>query len=311
MRKAILSILGGAVFCLSIVLYSCGNIENPLEKIVSAPYYAPLTDALKDNAKVVVEYTLFGDLQAKQLEFTFDGGLEQFSEIATPVAPADQNYTLKPVLDYDQNKGEIIFTLIASPKNIETRLGDGDGDGDGEDEPSDKKVLVVVFDVKAQTYKVAGLPGFSFKVLKIEGYEADVKNAWPEKAEVALKKVVSDDEDLGNGIYKLAYIEGMDNYPFVVNYEKGKTWSDVIGYYSALLNEEYFIKAYGPDYNETYSRIIIDPSSYDYVYSIEEEFTLYPIDNRSIVNEEEFQGMVPVQPENEIVLPIYVSVSTP
>lgn len=300
MKKNFLKVLGGVVLCLSIVLYSCGNVENPLESIINSPYYAPLTDALKNNAKVVVEYTLYGDLQAKQLEFTFDGGLEQFSEIATPVAPVDQNYTLKPVLDYKQNKGEIIFTLTASQKDVVANLRGGG-----------RKVLVVVFDVKAKTYKVAGLPGFSFKVLKIEGYEADVKNAWPEKAEVALKKVVSDDEDFGNGIYKLAYIEGMDNYPFVVNYEKGKTWSDVIGYYSALLNEEYFIKAYGPDYNETYSRIIIDPDNYDYIYSIEEEFTLYPIDNRSIVNEEDFQGMVPVQPENEIVLPIYVSVSTP
>lgn len=289
MRKSFLSLVG-----VSLVLFSCGNVENPLEKIVNAPYYAPLTDALKNNAKVVVEYTLFGDLQAKQLEFTFDGGLEQFGEIATPVAPADQNYTLKPVLDYDQNKGEIIFTLTASQKDVVANLRGGA-----------KKVLVVVFDVKAKTYKVAGLPGFTFKVLKIEGYEADVKNAWPEKADVALKKVVCEGETPTIDDLRFVYMEGMEKYPFVINYEKGKTWGDIIEYYTTLLNDEEIVTYDNPDSSQTHATVYLNFKDYSFIYysfgdtSMDFVFEILPSENLSEENV--------IKPEYEIVLPTYPS----
>lgn len=291
MRKSFLSLVGGAVLGLLLVVYSCGNVENPLEKIVNAPYYAPLTDALKNNAKVVVEYTLFGDLQAKQLEFTFDGGLEQFSEIATPVAPADQNYTLKPVLDYDQNKGEIIFTLTASQKDVVANLRGGA-----------KKVLVVVFDVKAQTYKVAGLPGFTFKVLKIEGYEADVKNAWPEKAEVALKKVVYEGDHPTIDDLRFVYMEGMEKYPFVINYEKGKTWGDIMEYYPTLLDDEKIIDYDVSDGSATHGSLYLNFEDYSFIYYSFGDYYVFEILASEIMSEENV-----IKPEYEIVLPTYPS----
>ena len=299
MRKIFLSLVMGAVLCLSAVFFSCGNIDNPLETIGSSSSYAPLTDALKSNAKVVVEYTLYGDPQAKQLEFTFDGGLEQFSEIETPVAPADQNYTLKPVLNYDKVKGEIIFSLTASPKNVvSTRRGDVEV-------PSDKKVLVVVFNVKAQTYKVAGLPGFSFKVLKIEGYEADVKNAWPEKAEVALVCADREAETV-----RTKYVEGMEKYPFAVNYEKGKTWGDVIDDYSTLLEDEGIICSKQFAGSFTLVPVLIELDNYNFIYNLGDycDFMIFPIENPIFELNMNDPGEILsklVQSEHEIVLSNY------
>lgn len=289
-KSAILSLVGGVLMCLPMLFFSCGNADNALEQIINGggsneTQLAQLTDAIKSNAKVLIEYTLYGDTKAKQIEFTFDGGLEQFAEVED-IVPDNQNYVLFPSLEYDKASGVITFSLIATIQVPTTRSS----------APPLQKVLVVVFDVKAKTYKVASLPGFSFKVVKIEGLPVDVENAWPESSEIALKQI-TDYESTDN--YETAFIDGMEDYPFVINYEEGKTWGDLIGFYTTLLDNEDVVcheESTGSGYM---SYINLDFTKYEFIYGFDNVFMIFSKEKPDL-NEDDT-----VQPDQEIVLPTY------
>ena len=54
--------MGGAVFCLSLVFSSCGNIDNPLEEIGNSnPKVAALAGALDEGAEVTFNFTMQGE----------------------------------------------------------------------------------------------------------------------------------------------------------------------------------------------------------------------------------------------------------
>ena len=280
--------------CLPMLFFSCGNADNALEQIINGggsneTQLAQLTDAIKSNAKVLIEYTLYGDTKAKQIEFTFDGGLEQFAEVED-IVPDNQNYVLFPSLEYDKASGVITFSLIATIQVPTTRSS----------APPLQKVLVVVFDVKAKTYKVASLPGFSFKVVKIEGLPVDVENAWPESSEIALKQITVY-ESTDN--YETAFIDGMEDYPFVINYEEGKTWGDLIGFYTTLLDNEDVVcheESTGSGYM---SYINLDFTKYEFIYGFDNVFMIFSKEKPDL-NEDDT-----VQPDQEIVLATYTGLS--
>lgn len=59
MRKLLFSLMGGAVFCLSLVFSSCGNIDNPLEEIGNSnSKVAALAGALDEGAEVTFNFTM-------------------------------------------------------------------------------------------------------------------------------------------------------------------------------------------------------------------------------------------------------------
>lgn len=58
MKRSVLNLLGGLLFCLPMVFTSCGNLDNPLEELVNQPNLEGLQKALYKNAEIKIQYTV-------------------------------------------------------------------------------------------------------------------------------------------------------------------------------------------------------------------------------------------------------------
>ena len=168
MKKSVLSILGGILFCLPMLLTSCNANDNALEQIVNQPTLEGLQKALYTNAEVTVQYTVYGKTDPYTVTLKNVGTVENPKYEVQGELPTDLGYTLKCDLGYEN---EMLYFGLAYGA-IET----GEED-ESEDIFDMAPVMVVRFDTKTSKYDVFALPGFSFKVISINGTEMEVTDA--------------------------------------------------------------------------------------------------------------------------------------
>ena len=102
MKHKILSVMSGALVCLSLVFSSCGNIDNPLEEIVNSnPKVAVLADALEDNAEVTVDFKMKGSAIPQALIY-----------IARNGAPEEEGSNLGDILQSFNEAGSIPMRVV-------------------------------------------------------------------------------------------------------------------------------------------------------------------------------------------------------
>lgn len=85
MKKLLFSLMGGAVFCLSLVFSSCGNIDNPLEEIGNSnPKVAALAGALDEGAEVTFNFTMHAEAYIQFLKKLDDNDIIDIPEESLP-----------------------------------------------------------------------------------------------------------------------------------------------------------------------------------------------------------------------------------
>lgn len=168
MKRSVLNLLGGILFCLPMLLTSCNANDNALEQIVNQPTLEGLQKALYTNAEVTVQYTVYGKTDPYTVTLKNVGTVENPKYEVQGELPTDLGYTLKCDLGYEN---EMLYFGLAYGA-IET----GEED-ESEDIFDMAPVMVVRFDTKTSKYDVFALPGFSFKVISINGTEMEVTDA--------------------------------------------------------------------------------------------------------------------------------------
>ena len=200
MRKSIFNLLGGAVFCLSLVFSSCGNIDNPLEEIVNSnPTAAYLKMALDKGAVFTINFNLNGDKTV-----TFKKGEEGYE-----LDGVDEGLYL---LDYDDASGMLILTILS-----EELIG-------GEHQP----ISQIFFNPKDESFYILNGIGqniTSTGEFSVNGAKGTLTNSCPDKAtiEISISGMLM-------GTRTGVFTGG--NLFIYYNKEKGEKWKDVVDRYA-------------------------------------------------------------------------------
>ena len=250
MKKLGLWMLAAILLCGSVVTFvACRG--NSLEDIIgnsdNATNLARLADAIKNNASVTIQYSLYGDTDPRTATFKFNGTSFDFDN-ATIAIPAGMNYKLRPELEYTaEDGGFIYFRLFASqPAAAGTRTAASD--------PTEKIVLFVAFGIQNNEYYAYGVPGFTFKVMKVENLDVDIKNLCPNEAKIDIK--------LADGV-----TDALDpNTPFIVSYSDDiNKWLDVANDYTGAFGNNKVLGVFG-DYTTGDYQMYVTLCFYEFIY---------------------------------------------
>ena len=243
--------LAAILLCGSVVTFvACRG--NSLEDIIgnsdNATNLARLADAIKNNASVTIQYSLYGDTEPRTATFKFNGTSFDFDNAAITI-PAGMNYKLRPELEYTTfDGGFIYFRLFASqPAAAGTRTAASD--------PTEKIVLFVAFGIQNNEYYAYGVPGFTFKVMKVENLDVDIKNLCPNEAKIDLKR-----NNSGTLVNVL-------DAPFIVSYSDNiNKWIDVANDYTGALGNNKVLGTVGGDYTEGNYQMNVNLCYYQFIY---------------------------------------------
>ena len=281
MKKILLSVMGGALFCFSLMFSSCGNFDNPLEEIVNSnPQVAALAGAINENAVVSfdlkfhalnyevpiqVKFKKVGDkydfVSADyQIPDGFEGALEELgaesdADIIRYVLTENTAEELLK-LNNDKASNQLKVSFVFDLASIE---GTCSGEGDDETTPIKFTLLTVVFDVNTNKYTQYIYPFFEGSFLIWEGVSVDgedksnlLKTDYAEKAE----------------FFDGPNVDGpQDNEPlvFVAYYKDGETWKDVNERYKAIDAQYPLLQEYEDD-GEIYPDFFIDADSGPFIF---------------------------------------------
>ena len=260
MKKKFLSVMSGALMCLSLVLSSCGNIDNPLEEIgKSNPTVAALAGALDEGAEVTVYFTLVGGLpiesssEPRDVEMVFKkkNGVFELksmvgfgSESGSPSSDQFENFKeyfklscadnqLKVSLEYPVNN------LVATTRAISIPLND-----------VTVPLNTIVFDLNNNMYTQYVYPYIGcilYKGISINGEDKSslIKTDYEEEANFYFNFLYA--MILGQDLPVVETRGEVDMSNFLINclrvfYKDGETWADVNKRYKdiagkALLDE--------------------------------------------------------------------------
>lgn len=240
--------LAAILLCGSVVTFvACRG--NSLEDIIgnsdNTTNLARLADAIKNNASVTIQYSLYGDTDPRTATFKFNGTSFDFDNAAITI-PAGMGYKLRPELEYTaEDGGYIYFRLYASNA---TSYASGTRYVD-----SEKVVLFVDFSIQNNEYYAYGVPGFTFKVMKVENLDVDIKNSCPNEAKIDIK--------LADGVTDALN----PNTPFIVSYSDDiNKWLDVANAYTGFLNNK--VLAVFGDYTTGNYQMYVNLCFYDFIY---------------------------------------------
>ena len=166
MKRSVLNLLGGLLFCLPMVFTSCGNLDNPLEELVNQPNLEGLQKALYKNAEIKIQYTVADDDEVYTATLKNAGTVDEPKYEFVGEMP-QLGYTLSCEMGYEAPY--LHFMLNYQPENAVA-------DEDSEAETA-LPVMNVRFDTETSKYDVCALPGFSFKVISINGADMEVTDA--------------------------------------------------------------------------------------------------------------------------------------
>lgn len=252
MKKLGLWMLAAILLCGSVVTFvACRG--NSLEDIIGnsdngsgSSIAKTLADAIKNNASVTIQYSLFGDTDPRTATFKFNGEGFDFDNAAITI-PAGMNYKLRPELEYTaEDGGYIYFRLYASNATADAR-------GTRYVDP-EKVVLFVDFSIQNNEYYAYGVPGFTFKIMKIENLDVDIKNSCPNEAKIDIK--------LADGV-----TDALDpNTPFIVSYSDDiNKWLDVANDYTGAFGNNKVLGVFG-DYTTGNYQMYVNLCFYDFIY---------------------------------------------
>lgn len=159
MKQILFKVMGGAVFCLSLVFSSCGNLDNPLEEIGKNSTAVALSGALDEGAEVSFKFTTF--IEGKKESFSIDftkksGNVFELSDWNLPddFFDFDEELTSDEIktelssmfnLEYDKAKNQLKVSFVYPENLMETRNGLGEEAGEGDDVAI--PLLTVVFEI--------------------------------------------------------------------------------------------------------------------------------------------------------------------
>lgn len=159
MKQILFKVMGGAVFCLSLVFSSCGNLDNPLEEIGKNSTAVALSGALDEGAEVSFKFTAFieGEEKSLSIDFTKKSGNEfELSDWNLPddFFDFDEELTSDEIktelssmfnLEYDKAKNQLKVSFVYPENLMETRNGLGEEAGGDDDVAT--PLLTVVFEI--------------------------------------------------------------------------------------------------------------------------------------------------------------------
>lgn len=260
MKQILFKVMGGAVFCLSLMFSSCGNIDNPLEEIGNNSTVVALSGALEEGAEVsfnfkfvVFEYEVPIQVKFKREsdKFTFidaeydipgiiDENLADDIDEMLEEILSEENVEKVIKLEYDKTKNQLKASFVYSEDFLTTRNG-----GAEEDYP----LLTVVFDISNNNYTQYVYPSEGFFIwdgVSVNGEDKTslLSTDYSEKA-----GFYSPDDDHGNA-RAVSRTRAQDVYfNFLrVYYKDGETWADVNKRYKEIAGNP-LLKAYG-DFTE-------------------------------------------------------------
>ena len=231
MKQILFKVMGGAVFCLSLVFSSCGNLDNPLEEIGKNSTAVALSGALDEGAEVSFNFKLVagGYETPFQVVFTkgegtsftfkgydyqipeeFDDGLkEDIEDIFAEIL--NEEYVEEAVkLEYDKaaNQLKASFVYIAEAATV--------------------PLFTVVFDINNNKYTQYVYPSEVFFIwdgVSVNGSDKTKLLATDYSKEADFY------DDFGEEVLARAFTRGgEDDEPinfFRVFYQDGETWANV------------------------------------------------------------------------------------
>lgn len=148
MRKLLFSLMGGAVFCLSLVFSSCGNIDNPLEEIGNSnSKVAALAGALDEGAEVTFNFTMQGEAYVQFLNELINN---QNVEIV------GQNESISELLETGSLSMKVVFKKKSGKYEYElSKAYVGDEEIDPEDYDDYARIFALEYVSKNNQLKVS------------------------------------------------------------------------------------------------------------------------------------------------------------
>ena len=268
MKHKILSMMSGALVCLSLVFSSCGNIDNPLEEIVNSnPQVAVLADALEDNAEVTADFRTCGDMLAFLAALSnmnsrtratgpdLSGYIDpETGEMPVKVVFKNQKgeFILKSFkvngLDVDDNAETIAQEFSLDYKKVDNKLllsicGYEDAYM-SESKPELVPLTTIVFDLSDNSYAQYVYPNMSYVVLdKISVNSEDktylIENKYKEQTIFSMPFGYTTRGDVALKVRGRTLMKA-----FCVFYKDGETWAEVNERYKKEAGNP-LLKAYG------------------------------------------------------------------
>lgn len=233
MKKILLSVMSGALVCLSLVFASCGNIDNPLEEMGNSPLRN-----LKDGDVITINTEILAGLKAGSMAFkftktgsTFELDKDAFREAMMSMSGGEfeneKQFEKMLAIFADacsmkQENNLLKFEFVLNGNIIKTR---------NSDETGEKTIpaLVVTFDLS--TSKYAQYPYmmegcFIFKDIEINGVKQNIPTDFDKEAVLYTNRnpYATTRSEASAEQYKL----------LVVFYKEGETWAAVNKRYDEL-----------------------------------------------------------------------------